>query len=60
MAMKSAESVKLILADVLGSILKGVVCRCILLGLNIGRFLFLIIYYKAYCNLLYSLHSNIA
>jgi len=36
MMMKSVESVRLlvILADILGSILKGVVC--LLLGLNIG------------------------
>ena len=40
MMMKSVESVRLlvILADVLGNILKGVVCRCILLGLNICPF----------------------
>ena len=38
--LKSIESVRLlvILADVLGSILKAVVCRCLLLGLNIGPF----------------------
>ena len=40
MMMKSVESVRLlvILADVLGSIIKGVVCRCLLLGLNISPF----------------------
>jgi hypothetical protein len=42
MMMKSVESVRLlaILADVLvlGSILKGVVWRCLLLGLDIGPF----------------------
>ena len=38
--MESVESVRLlvILADVLGSIINGVVCRCLLLGLNIGSF----------------------
>ena len=35
--MNSLESVGL-LADVLGSILKAVVCRRLLLGLNIGPF----------------------
>ena len=41
--MKSVQSVRLlvILADVLGSILIGVVCHCLLLGLNIGPFLLL-------------------
>jgi hypothetical protein len=40
MMMKSVESVRLlvILADVLGSILKGVVCRCFLFGINIDPF----------------------
>ena len=40
MMMKYVESVRLlvILADVLGSIIKGVVCRCLLLGLNISSF----------------------
>ena len=40
MMMKSVESVRLlvILADVLGRILKGVVCRYLLPGLNIGPF----------------------
>jgi hypothetical protein len=40
MLMKSVESVRLlvILADVLGSILKAVVCHCLFLGLNIGPF----------------------
>ena len=43
MMMNSVESVRLlvILADVLGSIIKGVVCRCLLLGLSIGPFSFL-------------------
>ena len=38
--MKSVESVILlvILTDVLGSIIKGVVCRYLLLGLNISPF----------------------
>ena len=38
--MKSVESLRLlvILADVLGSIMKGVDCRCLLLGLNISPF----------------------
>jgi hypothetical protein len=38
--VKSVESVRLlvILADILGSILKAVVCRCLLLRLNIGPF----------------------
>ena len=41
--MMSVESVRLlgILADVLGSFLKGVVCRCLLLGINIGPFFIL-------------------
>ena len=40
MMMKSVESVRLlvILADVLVSIIKGVVCRCLLLGLIIKPF----------------------
>ena len=40
MMMKSVESVRLlvILADVLSSIIKGVVCRCLLLGLDVGPF----------------------
>ena len=40
MMMKSVESVRLlvILADVLGSIIKGVVFRCLLLGINISPF----------------------
>ena len=40
MMIKSVESVRLlvILADLLGSIIKRVVCRCILLGLDIGPF----------------------
>jgi hypothetical protein len=40
MMTKSVESVKLlvILADVLGSILRGVVWRSLLLALNIGPF----------------------
>ena len=39
MMMKSVESRLLVtLADVLGSILKGVVCPCLLLGLNFGPF----------------------
>jgi hypothetical protein len=40
MMMKSVESVRLlvILADVLGTILKGVVCHCLLLGLNSSPF----------------------
>ena len=40
MMMKSVESVRLlvILADVLGSIIKGVVCRCLLLG-SIGYYI---------------------
>ena len=40
MKMKSVESVRLlvILGDVLGSILKGVLGCCLLLGLNIGQF----------------------
>jgi hypothetical protein len=40
MMTKSIESVRLlvILADVLGSILKAVVCRCLLLVFNIGPF----------------------
>ena len=40
MMIMSIESVRLlvILADVLGIILKAVVCRCLLLGLNIGPF----------------------
>jgi hypothetical protein len=43
MMMKSVGTVRLlvIITDVLGSILKGVVCRCLLLELNIIRFLFL-------------------
>ena len=38
MMMKSVESVRLlaILADVPGSIIKGVVCRCLLLGLKMN------------------------
>ena len=38
--MMSVESLRLllILADVLGNILEGVVCRCFLAGLNIGPF----------------------
>ena len=38
--MKFVESVRLlvILADVLGSIIKGVVCSCLLLGINISPF----------------------
>ena len=38
--MKFVESVRLlvILTDALGSILKALVCRCLLLGLNIGPF----------------------
>ena len=40
MMMMSVASVRLlvILAGVLGSIIKGVVCRCLLLGLNISPF----------------------
>jgi hypothetical protein len=40
MMLKSVESVRLLvtLADVLGSIIKGVVCRCLLLRLNMGPF----------------------
>jgi hypothetical protein len=40
MMMMSVESVRLllILADVLGSILQGVVCHCLFHGLNIGPF----------------------
>ena len=40
MMTKSVKSVRLltILADVLGKILKGVVCLSLLLGLNIGPF----------------------
>ena len=40
MTMKFVESVRLLVirADVLGSILKGVVCHCLFLGLNIGPF----------------------
>ena len=40
MMMKSIESLRLlvILADVLGSVLKGIICRCLRLGLNIGPF----------------------
>ena len=36
--IKSVESVRLlvIIADLLGSIIKGVICRCLLLGLNIS------------------------
>ena len=40
MMMKSVEFVSLlvILADILGCIIKGVVCRCLLLGINISQF----------------------
>ena len=40
LTMKSVESVRLlvILVDALGSILKGLVCRCLLLGFNICPF----------------------
>ena len=40
MMIKSVECVRLlvILAHELGNVLKGVVCRCLLLGLNIGPF----------------------
>ena len=59
--MKSVDSVGLlvILADVLGSILKGLVCLCLLLGLNIGPFP-LLDNYKASCIRLCRFHSNIA
>ena len=46
MMMKSVESVRLlvILADVLGSILKGVVCHYLLLGFNICPFSLAMLY----------------